>query len=147
ADRDAPDADGLVRAHVRVSEGGAGVAVGELVAGDAVVRERDRGRGGAIVDLVHARGGDGPDARVDAAAGVGDGADGVVAAAVAVVDRVAGGDGQRLAAAGVPGVVSLAQPRYRVTALQAAHCGQGAGAGGSVVSLGVGLGGDGQRGR
>src|SRR5262249_25609960 len=58
ADADAADAHGLARARVAVGERGAGVADGEVVAGDAVVRQRDRGGGGAVVDLVHAGGGD-----------------------------------------------------------------------------------------
>src|SRR5207244_4604019 len=54
ADGDAGDRDRLGGADVLVGEARRGVARAEDVTGDAVVAERNRSRGGAVVDLVDA---------------------------------------------------------------------------------------------
>src|SRR6185503_7021882 len=59
ADGDAADAGGLGNADVLVVETGAGVARSEAVTDQAIIRERARGGGGTIIDLVDSGGADG----------------------------------------------------------------------------------------
>src|SRR6185436_19073809 len=58
-DTNARDVHGLAVANVLVEEAGGSVAGREDVGCDAVVRERNGGVSGAVINLVHARGGDG----------------------------------------------------------------------------------------
>src|SRR6059058_4953695 len=79
ADRYAAHADGVAVGDVLVGKGGSGVAVGEDVTRDPVVGEGHRGRGGAVVDLVHPGSRDGERPRGDVGAGQCGGVEGVVA--------------------------------------------------------------------
>src|SRR6185503_16742162 len=73
ADRDAADADDFGRADVLVGETRAGVAGGQDIAGQAVIRKSDGGTGRSIIGLVHARSADRQRTRRDIGSGAGAG--------------------------------------------------------------------------
>src|SRR5205823_6617413 len=85
-DGDPGDRDRLGGPDVLVVERGRGVAVGEHVTGDPVVRQAHRGRGVPVVDLVHPGGRDREGPGGDLPGGV------VHEGHVVVVPRVAVGD-------------------------------------------------------
>src|SRR5262249_28355493 len=78
-DADPAHRDRLGGADVLVRERGGGVAIGEHVAANAVIRQGHRGSGAAIVDLVHAVGSDGQGPGGDVGHGAGRGVGRVLA--------------------------------------------------------------------
>src|SRR6185369_10002694 len=88
-DRNTAHIHGFAAGRVLIGKGRRGVARGQQVADDAIVRKDHRGGGRSVVNLVDTRGDYGQHPRRDyTRAGVVE-TDGVIGAAVAVVDRAA----------------------------------------------------------
>src|SRR5207247_2035321 len=153
ADHDAAHRYRLADSHVLVVEGGAGVAVHQVVARDAVVRKGNGGGGGSVESLVDAAGVHAQGAGRDVGRGRGRGVEGVVVR-VGAADHDAADD-HLLAGTRVLVAVRRAAIAGREVVAGHAVIRKGDGGGGrAVVNLadaagahGQGAGGDVRRGR
>src|SRR4029453_16497736 len=140
ADRDAADADSLGRADVLVGETGAGVAGGETVATEAVVRKGDGGSGEAIIGLIHASGADVEGTGGDIGSGAGGGGSQLIVGGGGATQAQAGG-GNGLSGAnrfGGEGGGASAENDIRAGEHPAEGAGGDGGDGGAIVNLAIG---------
>src|SRR6185369_14072800 len=139
-DRDAADRDSLAGADVLVSETGAGVAGSEAVAGQAVVRERDGGAGGAVIDFVDRASRDAQGAGGDIGVGAGGGRSQLIVAGIGAAQAQAADRDGFVGADRFAGKAGGAAAEADVVAAQHAVKGAGGdgGIGGAIIDLVVG---------